>query len=110
MIYPAKLNKEAWENYTQYRKEQKMRKLKDMSIKRMTGWLSNYEMATQADIVDTTIRNGWIGLFPPKDVKPKLPTTNDEWLKLGATKGLKPKAGESWPDFKERVRYTNVPF
>ena len=105
MEYPAKLNKESWESYIQYRKEMRLRKLKDMSIVRITKWLANYEMETQADIVDTTIRNGWQGLFPPKDVKPKLPVTNEEWLKLGASKGMKPKAGESWSDFKERVRY-----
>jgi len=68
MEYPAKLNKESWESYIQYRAEQKMRKLKEMSIKRVTEWLANYEMDTQADIVETTIRNGWIGLFPPKNI------------------------------------------
>ena len=96
------LNENAWKDYIQYRKEQKMRKLKDMSIKRMTGWLANYEMATQADIVDTTIRNGYIGLFPPKDIKKKI-VTNEEWLIKGRQVNAYPKTGESWNQFKLRV-------
>ena len=116
MIYPAKLNKEAWGDYLLYRKEQKMRKLKDMSVQRIVNWLANYEPETQMDIVETTIRNTWIGLFPPKDKKisTTYPQTNEGWLKRGQEIGLSPRGGESWPSFigrvKEKMEYSTTPF
>ena len=104
LVLPKELNTKAWQDYLDYRKEQKLRKLRDMSIKRITNWLSCYEVETQADIIDTTIRNGWIGLFPPRDKKATYPQTNDGWLKLGKEKGIRPKNGESWPNFIGRVK------
>ena len=101
-----KLNEQAWNNYLEYRKEQKFRKLKEMSTKRIILWLSNYTQETQMDIVETTIRNGWIGLFPPKDTKPKpkMPRTNEEWEKFGASKGIFAKRGETYPQYINRLR------
>jgi len=102
----TKLNKESWNDYIEYRKEQKMRKLRDKSESRLILWLSNYSHETQADIVDTTIRNGWIGLFPPKDVKheKKTPRTNEEWEKLGISKGIIARRGETYPQYISRIR------
>lgn len=98
-----KLNESAWNDYLEYRKEQKMRKLKDKSLELLTKWLSNYSEDVQGEIIYTTIRNGWIGLFPPKD-KPKAPQSNEDWDKIGRKMGILPKMGESYTQYINRLK------
>ena len=60
-------NQEAFDEYLEYRKEERMRKLKPRSIDRLKTWLMEQGDAEhQRKIIDQTIRNGWIGLFELK--------------------------------------------
>lgn len=57
------LNFQAWEDYEQYRREAKLKKLKPMSVKMQHKWLvSQGDEQAQQQIVDTTIRQGYHGL------------------------------------------------
>ncbi|MEN8251696.1 MAG: helix-turn-helix domain-containing protein [Bacteroidota bacterium] len=69
--YPKELNLSAWNEYTEYRKESKIRKLtikgEDKQIEKLIGF-GDYSMQQQC--VDETIANGWQGIFPPKNKQP----------------------------------------
>jgi len=57
------LNSQAWQDYEQYRRESKLKKLKPMSVKRQHKWLVDQgDEQVQQEIIDTTIRQGYHGL------------------------------------------------
>jgi len=67
---PAELNKNAWNDYLQHRKDIKAKALKPQSESRLIRWLiSQGDHEHQQEIIDATIRNGWIGLFEHKKEK-----------------------------------------
>lgn len=63
-IYPDWLNKEAWEEWMLYRSEKK-KALTKTSIKLQISFLEKH-IRDHAEIIRTSIRNGWTGLFPLK--------------------------------------------
>jgi hypothetical protein len=63
---PTWLDKETWSEWVQYRKEIK-KKLTPTSIKRQLALLENNKKDHKKIIIQS-IRNGWTGLFPLKDV------------------------------------------
>lgn len=85
---PPGLNAQAWRDYVAHRRAIKARALKPASVTRLKAWLANQGPPdTQAAIVDTTIRNGWTGLFEQKGAgRPKqqrnqqIDEAVDRWL------------------------------
>jgi len=65
--YPKELNISAWNEYIEYRKESKIRKLtvkgEEKQIEKIIGF-GDYEIQQQC--INETIANGWQGIFPPK--------------------------------------------
>ena len=59
------INKKAWDEFVEHRKDIKM-PLSELAAKKNRATLSKYSPEQQQEIVDTTISNGWRGLFPPK--------------------------------------------
>jgi len=61
-----KLNQQAWDEYVQYRKDMKFRKLKDKTVSRMHKKLMQYTEEEQRAMIDQTLDNQWQGIFPLK--------------------------------------------
>lgn len=61
---PPWLNKEIWEEWETYRREIK-KALKDSTRKQQISFLEEHK-ADHVEIITTSIRNGWTGLFPLK--------------------------------------------
>lgn len=65
--YPAELNLTAWQEYIDYRKESKFKKLttrgEDKQIEKIIGF-GGHDIQQQC--IDETISNGWQGIFEPK--------------------------------------------
>jgi hypothetical protein len=59
------LNEQAWQDFIDHRKDIK-KKLTERAQKKQIEFLCRYDFKTQQDIVDTSIRNGWQGLFEPR--------------------------------------------
>lgn len=100
------LNLEAWNRWMQYRTD--IRKpIKPASILAAQRKLAGYGNG-QAVAVEQSIANGWTGLFEPKTINGA--KVAEWWSSDSATEakgrelGLFPKAGESWPQFKDRIR------
>lgn len=66
---PFWLNKEAWKDWETHRREKK-KPLTPLSTKKQLKMLENYKK-DHVEIIETSIRNGWTGLFPPKGEQPK---------------------------------------
>jgi hypothetical protein len=64
---PESLNLEAWEEWMAYRRERKLPKYKDASIKKNAKFLAVFTKEQQQEIVDYSIRNSYQGLFEPKE-------------------------------------------
>lgn len=65
------LNVQAWDEYMAYRRERRLSKYQDVSVKRQTQWLLEQgDEGVQQAIVDQTIRQGWQGLQPLKTERP----------------------------------------
>ena len=64
---PETIDRQAWEEFEQYRKEIK-KPLTDQMRTKNANVLVNYSHEQQKQIVDTTIAQGWRGLFPLKGV------------------------------------------
>lgn len=64
--YPDGLNALAWEEYLVYRKEARFKRLTERGKAKQITFLLQYDETIQRHIIDTTIANGWQGLFPPK--------------------------------------------
>lgn len=63
--YEDWLNKESWEEWVSFRKELKKR-LTPTAISSQWKFLKQYSKEDQALIIETSIRNSYQGLFPPK--------------------------------------------
>lgn len=63
--YEDWLNKEAWEEWVSFRKELR-KKMTPRAIKSQWNFLKQYSKQDQALIIETSIRNSYQGLFPPK--------------------------------------------
>ena len=68
MSLPDWLNADVWNEWVAYRKEIK-KTLTPISIKRQLKLLEENK-ADHIEIIETSIRNGWTGLFPVKNKKP----------------------------------------
>lgn len=100
------LNLEAWNRWMQYRTD--IRKpIKPASILAAQRKLAGYGNG-QAVAVEQSIANGWTGLFEPKTINGAKPV--EWWSSDSATEakgrelGLSPRAGEGWPQFRDRIR------
>lgn len=62
------INREAWADYEQHRREIR-KKITPLSATKQKNILRQYDFESQQKIVDTSIANGWIGLFPDKTRK-----------------------------------------
>jgi phage replication O-like protein O len=67
------LDAAAWDDFVQHRNDLK-KPLSELSVKKSLSFLSQYKNR-QKEIIDTSIRSRWQGLFPPKGYTP---TNNDE--------------------------------
>jgi len=59
----------AWSEWIQYRKEIKKPYKSDKSIERQLNWFIRHKLTVEQAIecIDEAIRNGWQGLFLPKN-------------------------------------------
>lgn len=64
--YAESINREAWDLYVQHRKELKAKKLTPRGVKGAQNKLATLPPEDQMRCVQTSIDNGWIGLFPEK--------------------------------------------
>ncbi len=80
---PEWLDKEAWNEWVAFRKEQR-KKLTPMSIKKQIKFLEKHK-ADHAAIIEQSIKNGWTGLFELKRGRNALDTECDysEYEKFG---------------------------
>lgn len=75
---PKNLNLNAWQDYIAHRKDIKAKKLQPKSILKQQEFLAKQgDAKIQQEIVDTTIRNNWTGLFELKNKKPGSNKTQD---------------------------------
>jgi hypothetical protein len=65
MTVPDALNADAWHEWIEYRVDRK-KPITQLSAKKQVAELAKYSHETQQQMVDTSIANGWQGLFPPK--------------------------------------------
>lgn len=64
-VLPEWVNKEVWDNWIEHRKEKKKplsSRSIDLQIKMLSGFIDQHVL-----IIETSIMNGWTGLFPPKE-------------------------------------------
>lgn len=64
--YTENINTEAWSLYVAHRKELKAKRLTPRGVKMAMNKLAALSLADQMKCVETTIANGWTGLFPEK--------------------------------------------
>jgi len=60
------INKEAWGLYVEHRKEIKAKRLTPRSTKMAMNKLAKLSPEDQMSVVETSVANGWTGLFPEK--------------------------------------------
>lgn len=63
---PEGLNESAWSDYLSHRKELRAKKLTKRGMTMAMNKLAALPAEDQQKVVDTSISNGWIGLFPEK--------------------------------------------
>ena len=87
---PEGLNQSAWNDYLAHRKELRAKRLTPRGLQMAMKKLAAIPFADQQTVVDTSISNGWVGLFPEKlNEKAKSGNTFDDKLKkLRATAGI----------------------
>ena len=68
---PNNINKDAWSEWVAYRKEIR-KKMTDRTCKMQWRLLGKYDFATQKQIIEKSITNGWTGLFEPKGQPAKI--------------------------------------
>ncbi|WP_345985287.1 hypothetical protein WCX49_11835 [Sulfurimonas sp. HSL-1656] len=73
---PEWLDKNAWSEWLQYRKELR-KKMTPSTVKQQLSLLENFK-DRQGEIINTSIRNGWQGLFEPKTPPGKSSTGFDD--------------------------------
>lgn len=64
--FPDWLNRQAWEDWVDYRKEIK-KKMTDRTQSMQCALLKKYNKDEQRTIIESSIRNGWTGLFELKN-------------------------------------------
>src|SRR3990167_6479319 len=101
--YTNKINKEAWNEFVQHRKDIKQ-PLSSIATSKNRNFLAQQDFEDQQRIVDETIRNNWRGLFPLKNKNGK--------QKLGGnskyTSGKIGRAMQAVEDAAEAERLRNV--
>lgn len=60
------INREAWNLYVEHRKELKAKRLTPRGAKMAQKKLASLSPEEQMTVVETSVANGWIGLFPEK--------------------------------------------
>lgn len=63
---PIGINAGAWAEWLEYRKQAR-KKMTPATVKKQQALLTRFSEAEQQRIIDTSIQNGWTGLFEPKD-------------------------------------------
>ena len=106
---PDWLDPELWKQYVDHRKEIKSR-LTHRAAELSIGTLDKLRKQgfPPREVIEQTIFNGWVGLFPIKQQAVGKPgqrqrMSETELLRLGAEIGIEPKPGESLPDFAARI-------
>jgi hypothetical protein len=64
---PDDLNLTAWAEWVRYRAERKLPRYREPTIRKLTEFLAKHAQTEQQAIVDYSVRNGYQGLFEPKD-------------------------------------------
>jgi len=103
-VYPSKVGKKkaqaAW-------KRRKLDAIADMIIDSVRDRIE-HDPQWEAGYIQnpTTFINGdlWEDEINTRAVAVKLPTKNEDWMRLGQKHGINPGTGESWVKFKDRVR------
>lgn len=57
--------KDAWQRYTDYRRENRLKPLKLSSVKTQWKRLAGWGVKVAVEAIDHSIANGWQGIFPP---------------------------------------------
>jgi hypothetical protein len=76
LVLHESLPRETWGEWMERRK-QKRWPCDDLTLRKQLALLTEYDTATQREILDTAIRSGWQGIFrpktniPPKQAEPK---------------------------------------
>lgn len=106
MDLPETINKEAYLEFIQHRKELK-KPVTPIAMKKQIAFLSQFNYETQAAIVDKSIMSGWQGLFPlpaPLVSKEAPWWSSDKSIEeKGKEIGLFAKPGETWQSFRGRI-------
>lgn len=63
--------RQAWIDYTQYRKERRLAKLQPSSIRRQFEQFRQWGVESSVACIDLTIRKGWQGIVEPKSLGPR---------------------------------------
>lgn len=77
---PEGLNADAWKDYLQHRKDLRVKKLTPKGETMAMNKLLPLPHDQQQAVVDTSISNGWTGLFPDRTTKPNKKLTYAEQL------------------------------
>lgn len=100
-VYP--LNRDAWDEWIDYRKEMKRPKYKTHSVQ---NTLCKLPPLNQQECIEASMVNEWIGLYPhkhkPQEVKKKQLFISVE--DRGRQAGIEPRAGETWDAFEQRIK------
>ena len=65
--YP--INENAYSEWREFRNTELKKKIGPIAEKKQRQMLANYPPHIQQHIIDTSIRAGWQGLFPPKGIQ-----------------------------------------
>lgn len=71
LLIPDPLRK-SWNEWVRYRKEMR-HPLRPNTIKRQLAMIAKYSPDQGVEMIDRSMTNGWIGLFPPRGVSRKEP-------------------------------------
>lgn len=89
-----------WSDFKEHRKQIK-KKMSDIAIARMLKKLGRYPVEVAIQMLDTSIENGWQGVFEPKNY-PEKKSNNGFWTGENKLMGRHP--GESDTEYQERRR------
>lgn len=100
---PSWVNAKVWEEWEQYRKEKK-KPMTPLARKKAIAFLAGHQ-SDHVEIIETSIRNSWTGLFP---IKRPLPS-DDQIRKnerAAAEERARARQEKQDPEMAERVRLT----
>ena len=101
---PTVINREAWSEWIEYRKQAK-KKMTEATVKKQHAMLSRFSKDVQQEIIDSSIQNGWTGLFEPKERNNASPRPNGD----PATSGRKLTPAERTAAKREQLRRSQSP-